>query len=105
MSGSTTRRGYGWEHQKARKAALASFVVGQPCVRCGKPMTSKRGLELDHNDDRTGYNGLAHAYCNRKAGGEKSQRQRAVAPVLGWPPTAARAWSRDWENDWRGGSS
>ncbi len=101
--GGTSARGYGWQHQKARKAALASFVPGQPCVRCNKPMTSRAGLELDHDDDdRSRYNGLAHAECNRRAGGQKAQRQRAEGPLLGWPPTAARAWSRDWENDWTG---
>lgn len=103
---STTQRGYGWDHQKARKAALAAFVVGQPCVRCGKPLASKRGLELDHDDDdRSRYRGLAHAACNRRAGGEKSQRQRAAAPLLGWPPTTTRAWSRDWERRWWEGGS
>lgn len=90
--GNTSSRGYGWSHQKARAAALAAFVVGQPCVRCAEPMMTKRGLELDHeDDDRTRYRGLAHAECNRRAGGEKSARLRS-AP---WRRT-----SRDWERSW-----
>lgn len=100
---STSARGYGWQHQKARKAAMASFVVGQPCARCGDPLMSRRNLELDHeDDDRTRYKGLAHEWCNRRAGGQKSQRMAAERPLSGWPPTATRAWTRDWENDWRG---
>lgn len=97
MPKSTTQRGYGWSHQKARRAALAAFVVGQPCVRCGKPLTSKRDVELDHDDnDRSRYLGLAHSYCNRQAGGRKSHGSRAEERE-GYCPTCDRC-SRCWEH-------
>ena len=95
---STTARGYGYQHQQARKRALAEFTRGQPCARCGQPIFNARGAELDHNEDRTGYIGLSHAYCNRKAGGEKSTRPQGAQPSSpfgfwsgGWNVT-----SRDW---------
>lgn len=79
--GSTTARGYGWQHQKARREALVLFVPGQLCARCHKPMTSKR----DHDDrDRTKYIGLSHGACNRKYGGQKGARNQAQQP--GEPP-------------------
>jgi hypothetical protein len=68
--GSTTSRGYGWGHQKARAQALRDLRDGDPCSRCGGPMyrAESKALDLDHGDDRTTYRGLAHAHCNRKAG-------------------------------------
>jgi hypothetical protein len=72
---STTARGYGWAHQKARKAALA-WAVGSDCTRCGEKIESTEGIHYDHNDDRTGYLGWAHAYCNCKAGSDKAHRIR-----------------------------
>jgi hypothetical protein len=34
-------------------------------------------LDLDHDDDRTSYRGLAHRHCNRRAGGQaRAKRQR-----------------------------
>lgn len=69
----TTARGYGWQHQKARKAALAMFVPGQLCARCQGPIFATTDAELDHDDDdRTKYIGLSHTYCNRQHGGYKS---------------------------------
>lgn len=75
MSGSTTGRGYGWEHQQMR-ARLLPEAIGTPCSRCGETMHEWQDLELDHNDDREGYRGFSHQYCNRKAGGEKGARGR-----------------------------
>lgn len=66
---STTERGYGWDHQKHRAHAIASFRSGQPCTRCGQGIANADDAELDHNDDRTGYRGLSHSWCNREAGG------------------------------------
>lgn len=62
---SPTERGYGYEHRAARRVALSEFVSGDPCARCGDPMFDGDPLDLDHNDDRDGYLGLAHAWCNR----------------------------------------
>jgi hypothetical protein len=85
-TGSTSQRGYGWQHQKARKAALAAFWPGQPCARCQKPMLSSVDVELDHDDrDRTKYIGLSHKTCNREHGGYKSA---GPAPRYETPTTA-----------------
>lgn len=88
-AGSTTARGYGWEHQQARAAAQAAFVEGSPCPRCEEPMLSTQPLDLDHRDDRDGYLGLAHRSCNRGA------LHRAVVamltcPICGTPFPASR---------------
>lgn len=76
----TAGRGYGWGHQQARAAALRRLRDGDPCTRCGQPMSraEARLLDLDHTDDRAGYRGLAHAGCNRSAGQAKAQAQRHV---------------------------
>ena len=81
-TGSTTQRGYGWTHQQTRRHALEDLRRhdGQPCPRCSKPMwhTHAKQLDLDHTEDRTGYRGLAHATCNRRAGQAKAMRLRAA---------------------------
>lgn len=74
--GNTTARGYGADHQRRRRAALAALVPGTPCGRCGQPMHPGQHLDLDHTDDRDGYRGLAHSRCNRSAGGKKGSAGR-----------------------------
>ena len=70
--GTTTQRGYGTQHQKARATALAARQPGDTCWRCGEPLgADDTALALDHNDNnRALYNGLTHAQCNsgRKGG-------------------------------------
>lgn len=93
----TSAVGLGWSHQKARKAALAALVEGEPCELCGRPMWLSEKLDLDHEVARTlggkdGRTRLTHASCNRSRGAAmgnrlRRQRPRPVAP----PPT-----SRDW---------
>jgi hypothetical protein len=74
----TTARGYGHQHQQLRRALLP-FAYGQTCHHCGNTMLPGQALDLDHTDDRTGYRGMAHATCNRRAGARKAnQRSRAV---------------------------
>lgn len=92
--GTTSARGYGWSHQRARAHALATLHDGDPCPRCGGPMYRGQALDLDHADDRASYHGLAHATCNRRAGGQaKAQRrkhtQRSVTPRV---TPQSRAW-------------
>ena len=71
-SGSTSARGYGTQHQRARREALLLFKPGQRCVRCDQPMWTAENLDLDHDDDdRSRYLGLAHRSCNRAAGARK----------------------------------
>lgn len=76
--GTTTERGYGWAHQQARAEAIKDLHDGDPCTRCGGPMyrSEANRLDLDHTEDRAGYQGLAHASCNRSAGQAKSMAQR-----------------------------
>lgn len=76
--GTTTQRGYGWEHQQARAQALATLQDGTPCPfpRCGRPMTQAmaRHLDYDHypplaqGGQPNGPRRLSHAHCNRQAG-------------------------------------
>lgn len=75
--GSTTQRDYGAQHQRLRKALLHT-AVGSPCTRCTEPITSTRDAHLDHNDDRNGYAGWAHARCNLSAGATKGNRDRGA---------------------------
>ena len=75
---STTARGYGWAHQKARKAALP-YAVGSACTRCGGVIESTVGIHYDHSDDRTYYLGWAHASCNVKAGARKARALQLAA--------------------------
>lgn len=72
---STTDRGYGYEHQRIRKALLAE-AFGQPCHHCGHPMLPGQALDLDHTGDRTGYRGFAHASCNRRDGAKRGNARR-----------------------------
>lgn len=97
MAGLTAARGYGWAHQRARQRAIAAMADGQACSRCGGPMwrSQARLLDLDHTDDRSGYRGLAHRACNRRAGQAKGMRGRTRDRSV---PTAAQPTprSRDW---------
>jgi hypothetical protein len=74
---STTARGYGYTHQRMR-AALLPGAYGKHCPHwgidpeCTGLMLPGQDLDLDHNDDRTGYRGMAHASCNRRAGSAKA---------------------------------
>lgn len=70
----TTQRGYGWQHQQHRAAAIANLQPGQPCARCHQPLLPGQPLADDHNNDRTGYLGLSHAHCNNQAGAMTPRR-------------------------------
>lgn len=81
---STTARGYGSDHAKARKAAAATHQPTDPCTRCGKPLGPMGPwLHYDHNAQRTGYLGFAHSSCNRQAGA-KEGRARQASTRLRW---------------------
>lgn len=91
-AGSTTARGYGYDHQKLRRALLP-YAYGTPCPHygidplCTGLMQPGQHLDLDHTDDRAGYRGMAHATCNRRAGARKGNAHREQ------PATDT---SRDW---------
>lgn len=77
--GSSAARGYGIEHVRARKAAAARHQAMDPCVRCGRPLGPMGSwLHYDHNDDRTGYLGFAHARCNRREGARQGRRAQVL---------------------------
>lgn len=84
----TTDRGYGADHQRLR-AATIDQAYGQPCTRCGQPMVKGQPLDLDHDDDRSGYRGFSHRSCNRQAGAIKRNSRRPAE--LGEPRTS-RVW-------------
>ena len=71
--GATTKGGWGHQHQR-RRAALAPYVnAGKAtCCRCHEPIHQGEEWHLDHSDDRTSYNGVAHATCNLAAAGDKT---------------------------------
>lgn len=73
----TAQRGYDHKHRILSERAR-SQAVGSPCVRCHKVMLPGQPLDLDHTDDRTGYNGVAHASCNRRAGARKATARRRL---------------------------
>jgi len=69
--GTTTQRGYGWTHQKAR-ARLLPQSYGQLCPRCGEMITPDQVLDLGHStplriDASARGDRIEHAGCNRGA--------------------------------------
>lgn len=96
---STTDRGYGSVHVKARKDAAARHKPTDPCVRCGHPLGPMGPwLHLDHTDDRRGYLGFSHGSrrcpvcrrkCNIRAGASKGAR---IVNGTAWLPTTASRW-------------
>lgn len=78
--GTTNERGLGHEHRRER-ARLLTAAIGQPCPyagidpKCTGLMLAGEPLDLDHGIARVhggrsnnGYNRIAHAGCNRRAG-------------------------------------
>jgi hypothetical protein len=88
--GSTSGRGYGYQHQRLREALLPT-AYGTPCPRCGETMLPGQPLDLDHDDDRTGYRGMAHASCNRRAGSANAHARTSYEPDPEDPCTS-RPW-------------
>lgn len=75
------QKDYGPKHQAERLARLREFTPGDPCARCGDPMTGPLStIHLDHTDDRTGYLGLSHAACNLGAAGRVYAERKRTCP-------------------------
>lgn len=91
--GTTTERGYGWQHQKLRerwKPQVNALQVS--CARCGQlivpnPALKGDGWDLGHNEDRSGYQGPEHSSCNQVAGA-----RNAAAVTNGRRAMTIREW-------------
>lgn len=95
----TTERGYGAEHTKARAEAFAKLPDYSPCCRCHKPMWKwakdrhgKSALHYDHSDDRRTYLGFSCAGCNRHAGAVKGGRSAGARRKSVRPSWHSRIW-------------
>jgi hypothetical protein len=79
-SGNTSRRGYGWTHQKLRNRWARDVARGEvECARCGEPIWPEERWDLGHVDgDRTCYSGPEHRACNRATATHKAKRRRRV---------------------------
>ena len=59
-------------HQQLRKKWARQVEAGYvDCARCRRPILPGQKWDLDHADDRNGYEGPAHVYCNRAAAARK----------------------------------
>jgi Uncharacterized protein conserved in bacteria len=73
---SAARRGYNWEHRRARAKALKDLqrAGALPCPFCHHDMTVDMSLDYDHavplayDPSGKGPRRLAHSSCNRRAG-------------------------------------
>lgn len=87
VKASSTARGYGAAHTRARGILLAAFQPGDPCCLCGHPMYGPaRLLDADHLPGTDQYRGLAHGagacptcgkHCNRSDGGKRARARQA----------------------------
>ena len=66
------------------------------CARCHNPIHAGEEWHLDHNDDRAGYLGVSHSYCNLRAAADKSHGRRPSHPQFEERPYK---WSRRWFDD------
>lgn len=70
--GSRQDRGYDVAHEKLRKRLAPGVAAGNAsCVRCGERIRPGEPWDLGHTEDRTGWTGPEHRFCNRSAGGKK----------------------------------
>jgi len=81
--GSTSKRGYGTNHQKIRKSLEPLVASGQAtCWRCQQPIHPTQQWDLGHDDlDKTKYQGPEHALkkdCT--AGGNRASARRQRKP-------------------------
>lgn len=96
--GTTTQRGYGAPHQRARRQLKAAMRDGDPCCRCGLPMyrwqlelgrNDMRGIDADHHAQARALGGplpdaLAHRRCNRRAGAVLGNHLRRARALPAW---------------------
>jgi hypothetical protein len=62
---STVEKGYGAEHRRLRKQWEVRVAAGGVrCSRCNEPILPGEPFDLDHDQDRSGYLGASHEWCN-----------------------------------------
>lgn len=81
MKRSTSDRGYGALHQRARDRIAPKVAAGGViCWRCGEPILPWQEWDLGHDDaDRGVYRGPEHRGENRSAGALKGNALRRAA--------------------------
>jgi len=73
--GSRHDRGYSADHVRERERWQPKVERGEVnCARCGQPIPADAEWALDHNEERTGYLGPSHKFCNNQAGGIAAHR-------------------------------
>lgn len=87
-TGSTEARGYGAAHRRERARWAPIVARGDAtCCLCDDPIAPSDAWHLDHQPDRSGYRGVAHATCNLRDGARRGNRIRGRARA------ARRAWA------------
>jgi hypothetical protein len=76
----TKERGYGKPHQRLRALVARQVAAGVAyCSRCGGWIPPGTPFDLDHSDDRNGYLGASHRYCNRSSGARRANALRQLS--------------------------
>jgi hypothetical protein len=64
--GTTSERGYGGEHQRARRGWAELIAMGTVrCRRCGELISHRDYWDLGHHEDRSAASEPEHRTCNR----------------------------------------
>lgn len=102
MTRTTTEKGLGWQHQKARNYLMSRHRDGTACWWCGQPMYRDKvrnwdgeSLAADHTLARanggTHADRLLHGICNKQRQDGHNDHQR---PALAGQPAAGN--TMDW---------
>lgn len=93
-TGTTTQRGYGYDHKKLRKQIAPQVEAGRTnCWRCQEPIHKGQAWDLGHaDDDRSKYMGPEHANAaDCKYGGNRATSGRRTL-MTGPPVDTTRQW-------------
>jgi hypothetical protein len=87
VTGETTARGYGWDHQQVRSRWVPIVAAGQGYCHAPACLMPSRWIppgalwDLGHTDDRQAYTGPEHRKCNRSAGARKRNAAATRQPL------------------------